>query len=212
MEPGDWLQERILQVREDPRAIRSIFPAVARRVGARHEEARIQLLEALPDRAELADLYRYGDAHERRAVILAIVGSSGEEDLALVRDAFRSNDPRLVTAAAAAAGQLADDEVDQVLMKCVFMGIPLEQVPMLADRATGKTARMVAGFVLERVCAGRDVAPDVWAVIDRYPPEAELAQIGEQLHAPDPERRRAASAALAQRRNRACASSSPTST
>ncbi|GAB6900587.1 EboA domain-containing protein [Kineosporia succinea] len=200
---GDvWVRESLVRIEADPASIRRLFPMVTRKVGAGHEQVRARLLRALPDRSELPGLYRYGDVHERRAVI-ASAAVLGVDDtlLELARDAFRSNDPRLVTASAAAAvvERLSDDEVDQVLMKCVFMGIDLSEVPALTARATARTSKMVAGFALERIVAGRDVAPQLWGVIDRYPPDVEIAQIERQLTADDPERRRAAAQALAGR-------------
>ena len=36
---------------------------------------------------------------------------------------------------------------------------------------------MLAAFVHERVAAGRDIPAEVWTVIDRHPPDAELAAI-----------------------------------
>ncbi|GAA3631026.1 EboA domain-containing protein [Kineosporia mesophila] len=197
-----WVRSALVQVRADPTTIRRWFPMAARKVGAEHESVRIRLLRALPDRSEIPALYRYGDVHERRAIILS-AAQLGVDDvlLELARDAFRSNDPRLVTASAnpAVVERLTDEEVDQVLMKCVFMEIPLDRVPALTRRATARTSKMLAGFVLERVCAGRSVAPEVWPVIDRFPPSGELARIEQQLTADDPERRRAASAALDRR-------------
>ncbi|MBT0767582.1 EboA domain-containing protein [Kineosporia sp. J2-2] len=202
MEHDDWLEHAVRQTARAPVTIRRWFPMVARKVGDDHVEARIRLLAALPDRTEIPGLYRYGDVHERRAVVLS-AGRLGVDDmlLDLARDALRSNDPRLVTAAAdpAVVAALPDDEVDQALMKVIFMGIPTARVPALVARVTPLTSRRVAGFVLERVCAGREVAAEVWQVIDRYPPVAELEQIREQLHADDPERRRAAAGALARR-------------
>ena len=57
---------------------------------------------------------------------------------------------------------------------------------------------MLAAYAHERVAAGRDVPNDVWPWIDRFPPEAELAAIADELHANAHARRRAAAAALAQ--------------
>ncbi len=58
---------------------------------------------------------------------------------------------------------------------------------------------MLAAFVHERVAAGRTVPADVWPVIDRFPPEDELAEIVAELDHPVAERREAARAALALR-------------
>ncbi|GAB3266627.1 EboA domain-containing protein [Kineosporia babensis] len=197
-----WLDNALQQIQEDPTSIRKLFPMATRKAGPEHEAARIKMLAELPDQEEIPDLYRYGDVNEKRAVILAIAERNTKDQLLdLARDAFRSNDPRLVTASAAPGivQNLSDEEADQLLMKCLFMGIPLDRVPAITGRSTARTAEMAANFVLERVCAGRDVSPDVWPIIDQHPPAEVLNQIEEQLASADPERRKAAAQALNQR-------------
>jgi hypothetical protein len=58
---------------------------------------------------------------------------------------------------------------------------------------------MLAAFVLERVAAGRDVPVEVWAVIDRFPPQADVAAIERELKSPFDDRRAAAERALSHR-------------
>ena len=58
---------------------------------------------------------------------------------------------------------------------------------------------LLAAFVHERVAAGRTVPPEVWNVIDRHPPHAELRAIETELSSPYEDRRRAAEQALAAR-------------
>jgi hypothetical protein len=79
------------------------------------------------------------------------------------------------------------------------VGIPLGGLDGLDARITPHVSRMLAAFVHERVAAGRTVPADVWPVIDRYPPEGELAEIAAELDHPVAERREAARAALALR-------------
>jgi hypothetical protein len=51
--------------------------------------------------------------------------------------------------------------------------------------------------VHERVAAGRDIPAEVWDVIDRNPPGAELAAIEAERSSEYPDRREAAARALA---------------
>ena len=187
-----WLDEALAEIESNPGAVASRFPAAGRNVGRGSllealppggplfgwtvdDAARALLLDALGERVsgELEDLYRYGDAAERRAVLRWIGrrddGPAPACALTLVEDALRSNDPRLV---AAALGPWAVRHLDahafrHAVLKCVFMGIPLEGVDGLARRTDAELAEMLAAYADERMAAGRAVPDDVWAVIDR---------------------------------------------
>lgn len=177
-----WLDEMTERVRGDAKAIRTVFPAVGRNVGRGEPEdaARTALLTALPLTGdalvdEVAALYRFGDAGEKRGVLCALhlldVGDSG---LPIVQDALRTNDTRLV---AAALGPYGAERLDaaayrQGVLKCVFVGVPLAQIDGLDRRADAELARMLADFAAERLAAGRDVPGDVWLVLDRFPDAA----------------------------------------
>lgn len=178
------LGERCREVAADPTRIRVRFPAAAREVArtrgiaaepgaVRLEDVvRVRMLEALaegladePGRlvAEVSDLYRHGDADERRAVLLALPRLGlADRALSLVHDALRSNDPRLV---AAAMGPYSAAELDAAawrdgVLKCLFVGVPLRLVAGLADRADDELARMFADYAAERRAAGRAIPTD----------------------------------------------------
>lgn len=219
-----WLNEARRAVAAEPAAVRGRFPAVGRRVGRGpigtggddnsplftwtvDDAARVLLLDALGPHLheELEDLYRHGDTAERRGVLRGI-GRLGDEPAppaarALVEDALRSNDPRLVAAALGpwAVRQLDGHMLRQGVLKCVFLGIPLAGLEGLPERADPELARMLAEYVHERVAAGRDVPTDVWPLIDRHPPATQLAAILGELDHPVEDRRQAARAALAAR-------------
>jgi hypothetical protein len=227
-----WLEEAADAVRRDPGDLVRLFPAVGRRIGRGplqpptsngdadpaeygwtvDDAGRAVLLLAAGARAwgEIEDLYRYGDAAERRAVLrsLALLPEPTGTDpgLSLVEDAIRTNDPRLLAAALGSYGlaRLDDEALAQAVLKCVFVGVPLSALPAgpLAERTTPALSRMLAAFVRERVAAGRDVPADVWPLIEAHPPGDELAAIEAELDHPVPGRRAAAAAALAQRTGR----------
>ena len=213
-----WLREAVAEVEADPAAVRSRFPMAGRKVGRApldpdvdpddvhattiDDAARTLLLVALGDavQAELADLYRFGDAAERRGLLRALpylpVGDGAME---IVDDAIRTNDTRLVAAALGpyATEHLDDAAYDQAVLKCVFIGVPIAPLDGLPERATPETARMLAAFVHERVAAGRDIPAEVWDVIDRHPPAEELAAIEAERSSEFADRRDAAERALA---------------
>jgi hypothetical protein len=153
-------------------------------------------------RAELAELYRYGDAAERRGVLRALPYLDlGDRGLPLVDDAIRTNDTRLIAAALGpyATAHLPDAAYDQAVLKCVFVGVPITGLDGIPERVTPDGARMLGAFVHERVAAGRDVPAEVWTVIDRYPPAKEIAAIERERDSPFEDRRAAAERALSYR-------------
>jgi hypothetical protein len=173
-----WLAGAVHRVSVSPAAIGALFPAVSRRCGRGplpgggpglagwtvDDAGRALLLTALPMRgpalaAAAVELYRYGDAAEKRGVLRALpwldIGAGGVE---LLHDAIRTNDPRLVAAALGPyARYLADPMWRQAVLKCVFMDIPLSLVSGLAGRADGELGRMLADLADERHAAGRTI-------------------------------------------------------
>jgi hypothetical protein len=184
-DPG-WLADALSRVAVGPTAIAGLFPAVTRRCGrgplpdpgpelagwSVDDAARVLLLTAVPLRgAALADeigaLYRYGDAAEKRAVLRALPRlDTGDGGVELLRDAIRTNDPRLVAAALGPyASHLDDATWRQAVLKCVFMEIPLSVVTGLTGRADGELARMLAALADERRAAGRTMPADATALL-----------------------------------------------
>nr|WP_234439472.1 EboA domain-containing protein [Streptomyces wedmorensis] len=142
---------------------------------------RAQLLQALPAReGELAviltELYESGDAAERLAVLRALplldaAGHLGPHATPLIEDALRTNDARLVTAAVGpyAARHLGQSQWRQAVLKCVFLGVPLDAVAGLDRRSGPELTRMLAAFAAERTAAGRAVPDDVHERLDPPP-------------------------------------------
>ncbi|MEV4054669.1 EboA domain-containing protein [Amycolatopsis sp. NPDC049688] len=169
-----WLDEALAKVAADATALRTVFPAVGRRVGRGPTDtpgrtvddvARVRLLEAAPGAAaEMPGLYRHGDAAEKRAVLYGLsVVDTGDAGVELVADALRTNDTRLVTAA---MGEYAATHLDAAayrhgVLKCVFMGIPLAEVAGLDRRTDEELRRMLRSFAAERTAAGREVPADL---------------------------------------------------
>jgi hypothetical protein len=211
-----WLQDAAAEVAREPAKIATRFPAVGRKVGRGpldpeadpddvhawtiDDAARTVLLQALEDPgAEIRELYRYGDAAERRGVLRALEHLDTDA-LDLVEDAIRTNDTRLIAAALGpyATAHLSDAAYDQAVLKCVFVGVPITPLHGL-QRVTPDGARMLAAFVHERVAAGRDVPAEVWTVIDRHSPAEEIAAIEAELDSPYEDRRAAARRTIQER-------------
>jgi hypothetical protein len=215
-----WLREASAAVAADATAVRSRFPMVGRKVGREpldpdadpadvhawtiDDAARTLLLVAMGERAEaeLAELYRYGDAAERRGLLRALPFLGlGDRGLGLTDDAIRTNDTRLIAAALGryATEHLPDAGYDQAVLKCVFVGVPITGLDGIPERVTPDGARMLAAFVHERVAAGRGVPAEVWTVIDKYPHAEEIAAIEAELDSEFDDRRAAAERALSHR-------------
>ncbi|ONI87515.1 sugar phosphate isomerase [Actinosynnema sp. ALI-1.44] len=189
-----WLVDAERRVRSEPAAIRSLFPAVGRKVGRsamRPENdpqglihgtvddlARIRLLAALadvlpPDElvGEVTELYRYGDDAERRGVLRGLTSLPApavKAGLELVQDALRTNDIRLV---AAALGPFAGEHLDQHswrhgVLKCLFVGVPLAAVAAVERRTDAELLRMIADYADERRAAGREVPADAVRLLE----------------------------------------------
>ena len=146
------------------------------------ETARVLLLHAAaPDGAALAGVYEHATAPERRAVLLALPHLDPPPDphaaLALVEDALRSNDTRLI---AAALGPYAAERLDphqwrHGVLKCLFTGVPLTAVAGLERRARGDTelSRMLTDYARERTAAGRTVPDDLHHALQLTSPAEE---------------------------------------
>ena len=176
-------QDALAQVASDPTSIERHFPAAARtaaREGGDGDATREALLLAIPGSAAyvvdvVSRVYEHGDPAERRAVLLALpaldardrAARIGDGALRIVRDALRTNDTRLVAAALGpyAADHLDDDAWRQAVLKVIFMGIPIEQVAGLAERADAELGRMVRDYAAERTAAGRAVPLDAQTVL-----------------------------------------------
>ena len=183
-----WLDAAVERVRRDPRTVHTLFPAVRRNVGRGpldpdgdpvdlhtwtvDDAARTLLLLALGDEpgGTLEELYRNGDAAERRAVLRSLtLVPAGEAGIRIVDDAVRTNELALIAAALGpfAFERLTDAAVAQAVLKCVFVGVALAGLDGLEPRVTPELSRMLAAYVHERIAAGREVPADVWPLIDR---------------------------------------------
>ncbi|MER7267981.1 EboA domain-containing protein [Micromonospora carbonacea] len=177
----EWLDAAVERVAAEPATVARFVAAAARRCGrgplpdapgwTADEAARVLLLAALPaDHAgHAADVYRHGDAAEKRAVLRALpLLPIGAECEPLLHDAIRTNDTRLIAAALGPYSRHLDaDAWRQAVLKCVFTGVPLAVVHDLDARADAGLAAMLGGFAVERRAAGREVPADAAALLDR---------------------------------------------
>ncbi|MBP2708434.1 EboA domain-containing protein [Microbispora sp. RL4-1S] len=176
----EWIATASADVARRPETIGRHFASAGRRAGRTplaevpgwrtDEAARALLLAALPPegRAErLATLYAEGTADEKLAVLKALpLLQAGPESVPLLRDAIRTNDPRLVLAALGPCARHLDQAAwRHAVLKCVFIGAPLDGVHGLHERADAELTTMLAGLAEERTAAGRTMPADALALL-----------------------------------------------
>ena len=176
-----WLADAQKQITADPAALARLFPAVGRKCGRGQlwtddpeligwtvDDAVRTLLLVGASIEDVTAVYNYGDAAERRGVLRALpLLDLGDTAIALVLDALRTNDTRLIAAALGpySARHLPVEPWRQAVLKCVFLGIPLAWVADLDRRKDAELVRMMRAFAEERQAAGRSVPPDVLLIV-----------------------------------------------
>jgi hypothetical protein len=178
--PGrDWLDDAEARIRADPGQAPRLFARADRRMGREPltgagdwtagQAARAVLLAALDETETIALLYRQGDPAERLAVLRTLpLLPIGGAAVALLHDALRSNDTRLVAAALGEyAAHLDAATWRQGVIKCVFMGVPLTVVADLDRRADRELTAMLSALAAERAAAGRVLPADAADLLER---------------------------------------------
>jgi hypothetical protein len=172
-----WLTE----ARKQPLAV--TFPAAARKVGRDRlspswtaDQATRALLLVGASATDVLEVYRYGDAVEKLAVLHAlsladVADALQDQAIPIIEDALRTNDQRLV---AAALGPYATQHLSQhafrhAVLKCVFADIPLAVVDGLPKRVDPELIRMMTDFAAERSAAGRAIPADLEAYLTSPP-------------------------------------------
>ena len=129
----------------------------------------LRALEALPSDEHAAfvdEVYRRGDGAEQAAVLRALPLLPGPERfLATAVEACRTNSLPVFAAVACAnpypARYFPELHFNQMVLKVVFVELPLRAVVGLDGRITPDLRRMAADYARERRAAGRPVPPDV---------------------------------------------------
>lgn len=114
----------------------------------------------------VTSLYRAGDEAERISATrgLSLYGA-GAELKTLALETGRANSIPLFASLALdnpyPAGRYGEREFNQLVLKALFVGLPLVRVVGLADRANAELARMCEDYIEERTAAGRSVPEDI---------------------------------------------------
>lgn len=177
-----WVSEQ-LEACADPLRLRVAFARAARALGDPRsvDLGRAALVASAFERTEdpalVEQLYRSGELGEQRSV-LRMLGQlpQPERFTSLAIEACRTN-ARSVFAAIAcdnsfAATHFPEPAFNQLVLKTLFLGLPVATIVGLADRASPELRRMVEGYASERRAAGRSVSSDVDLILAACPPAA----------------------------------------
>ncbi|WP_437968884.1 EboA domain-containing protein [Sorangium sp. So ce260] len=121
----------------------------------------------VPELARLLwDCYQRGEGRERQALLRALpFVADAERFVPLAVDACRTNELPVFEAIACEnpypAAHFPDLNFNQMVLKAMFMGVPLARIVGLERRRSGELARMAEDFASERRAAGRSVPADI---------------------------------------------------
>ena len=96
------------------------------------------------------------------------------------------------------AEQFTDDQWNQMVLKCQFIGVPMSPIVGLDQRANQHLSAMVVDFVHERWAAKRPIAPDMWRCVGLHADARALVDLKQVLTSGSTVERQAAALALSQ--------------
>ena len=158
---------------EERDGLENALEGASRAARTRAEAARVLLLVAASRRLSadafhqlVASCYRGGDTSEREAVLRTLPLLPGPERfLAIARDGCRTHILPLFEAIACEnpypARFFPEDAFNQLVLKAVFLEVPLRRIDGLRERWTPELARMGRAYASERAAAGRTIPDDL---------------------------------------------------
>lgn len=94
--------------------------------------------------------------------------------------------------------QFSEDQWNQMVLKCQFIGVPMSPVVGIDQRANAKLAKMVSDFIHERWAAKRIVPPELWRCVGRFADGAILADLKTVLNSGSQVEKEAAALSLSE--------------
>jgi len=121
-------------------------------------------------------LFRQGDEAERATIVRGLVlFDDGVRLKHLIAEAGRANSLELVSAVSLRnpypTAYYTEHEFNQMVLKCLFMGQPIDKIPGLEERGNPELSRMCEDYFDERTAAGRDVPCDIWLAMGTHASE-----------------------------------------
>jgi hypothetical protein len=149
-------------------------------------------------------LFRNGDEVERAVIAKAAALLDPHTELKpLILEAGRANSQQLIRAVALRnpypAAHYTDPEFNQMILKALFLGLPIQDVVGLRARANAELSRMCEDYCDERIAAERSVPANIWLALGPYASAHGEALLHEYAHHQDREHRHFAGQALDER-------------
>jgi hypothetical protein len=137
-----------------------------------------------PDMTEslIRTYYRMGDESERIALVRGLIFfAPGVYLTELALDAGRTNSLNILAALILdnpyPASFFSTQAFNQMVLKGLFLGLAIERVVGIEQRANTDLSRMCENYVVEREVAGRTVPEDIWLAIAPFASEQGRGQM-----------------------------------
>jgi len=172
------------------------------------ELGRAALLVTAAQHASAADflpvLFRAGDETERTAIVKSLMlFADGESLKPVALEAGRGNSAALFAALALdnpyPAAHYTEQEFNQLVLKTLFMGLPIGRIVGLESRANPDLSRMCEDFYDERTAANRMPPLDIWLAMVPHASQRGLELAKTHLENDEPGHRFHAALALGRR-------------
>lgn len=129
------------------------------------------LTDASQTQAIIQAYFQQGDESEVAAITrILILFANGELLKPYAREVGRTNSKPLFAALAQynpyPAKYYSEHEFNQLVLKALFMGIWIDPVIGLLQRANSELSQMCENYIKERVAANRAIPPDIWLALE----------------------------------------------
>jgi hypothetical protein len=169
----------------------------------------ILLMSAVEGEPELAEniilsYYKMGDESEHIALVRGLIFfAPGEYLTKLALDIGRTNNLEVLAALTLdnpyPACFYSEQAFNQMVLKALFLGLAIERIEGIQQRANPDLTRMCENYVVEREAAGRTVPSDIWLAIGPFASDTGRQQMIDYLSNENIGHRYYSSLALVQR-------------
>ena len=158
-------------------------------VAAERFVTRLTMLCKTAEIGELIAYYQGLPLYPDPARLVALAAEGVRTNIAAAFSAVAHNNPY-------PAEFFNDAQWNQMVLKALFIGVPLHPIEGLDVRANPELARMLIDYARERTAAHRNVSPELWRCAGRFLDATALADVAPRLASEGIWERRAAALAL----------------